>query len=131
MGLFNPENRRLRGDLSNVYKYLKGGCEEDRTKLLSVVPEQEAMGANWNTKFCLNIRKHFFTHQVTEHWHGLPGEVVESPSLEMFKSHLDVVLGSCLWVFLSLLEQELDWMGLESPATSVSDSVPYVDDSQL
>ena len=51
-------------------------------------------------KFCLNIRKHFFTHQVTEHWHGLPGEVVESPSLEMFKSHLDVVLGTALVVLL-------------------------------
>ena len=60
----------------------------------------------------------------------LPRQAVVSLSLEMFKSHLDVVLGSCLWVFLSLLEQELDWMGLEIPATSVSDSVPYVDDSQ-
>ena len=29
----------------------------------------------------LNIRKHFFTVRVTEHWHRLPKQVVESPSL--------------------------------------------------
>ncbi|KAM6353663.1 ADP-ribosylation factor-like protein 2-binding protein isoform 3-T3 [Alca torda] len=29
---------------------------------------------------------------VTERWHRLPREVVESPSLEIFKSHLDTIL---------------------------------------
>ncbi|KFW09285.1 hypothetical protein N327_10340, partial [Fulmarus glacialis] len=45
-------------------------------------------------RFPLNIRKHFFTVRVTEHWHKLPRENVESPSMEILKSHLDVVLGS-------------------------------------
>lgn len=47
-------------------------------------------------RFCINIRKHFFTVRVTEHWHRLPREVVEPFCLEIFKSHLDVVLGTYL-----------------------------------
>ncbi|KFQ06178.1 hypothetical protein N329_09713, partial [Haliaeetus albicilla] len=45
-------------------------------------------------RFPLNIRKHFFTVRMTEPWHRLPREVVESPSLEIFKSHLVTALGS-------------------------------------
>lgn len=40
---------------------------------------------------------------MTEHWHGLPREVMEPLCLEIFKSHLDIVLGNCL--YLALLEQ--------------------------
>jgi len=47
-------------------------------------------------KFCLNMRKNSFTLRVTEHWNRLPRGVVESPSLEIFKTHLDKVLCSLL-----------------------------------
>jgi len=48
-------------------------------------------------RLSVNIRKHFFTVRVTEHWHRFPRESVESLSLEAFKSHPDTVLGSWLW----------------------------------
>jgi len=51
-------------------------------------------------KFQLNPRKNFFPLRVTEHWNRLPREAVESPSLEILKTHLDAVLCSLLWVTL-------------------------------
>ncbi|KFV76713.1 hypothetical protein N308_04517, partial [Struthio camelus australis] len=47
-------------------------------------------------QFRLNMRKNFFPVTVTEHWNRLPREVVESPSLEIFKTRLDVILGNML-----------------------------------
>ena len=46
--------------------------------------------------FHLNMRKIFFPLRVTEPGNRLPREVVESPSLEIFKTRLDKVLCSLL-----------------------------------
>lgn len=42
------------------------------------------------------MRKNFFTVQLTAHGNRLPEEVVETPSLETLKNHLDPILGNVL-----------------------------------
>ncbi|KFO82638.1 hypothetical protein N303_13798, partial [Cuculus canorus] len=45
-------------------------------------------------RFTLDIRKNFFTMRVVRHWHRLPRDAVDAPSLEVFKARLDGALGS-------------------------------------
>ena len=91
--------RRLRGDLINVYKYLKCGSQRDMTKLFSVVCGDRNRGNSYKLeyrKFCTNMWRNFFTVRLMEHRHRLPREVVDSPSLEISKTCLDAYLCSLL-----------------------------------
>ena len=99
LGLFRLKKRRLRGDLINAYKSVKGGCQEDGAKPFSAVPSNRTRGNRHklkHRKFRLNMRKNFFPLRVMESWPRLPREAVESPSPEIFKTCLDKVLCSLL-----------------------------------
>lgn len=57
--------------LSKHAKNQKGKCKEDRASLFSGVPSDNGHKLK-HRKLPLNIKKHFSTLRITEHWHRLP-----------------------------------------------------------
>jgi len=47
-------------------------------------------------RFRLDIRRKFFTMSVVKHWHWLPREAVDGPSLKLFKARLDGALSNLI-----------------------------------
>jgi len=92
LGLFSLEKRRLQGDLKAAFQYPNGACRKAVEGLFIRAGSDRMRGKGFKLeegRFRLGIGKKFFTVRVVRHWHRLPSEVVDAPSLEVLKTRLD------------------------------------------
>ena len=96
--------RRLREDLINVCKNLKGGGSKmDEARLFSVVCSDRTRSNGLkleHRKFHNDMWNNFFMVRVMEPWNRLPREAVESPFMGILKTHLGTYLCDLLWYLL-------------------------------
>lgn len=92
-----------------------GGNEEDSAKLFSVVPGDRTRSSMHKLKdltFHPSTKKCFFIVRVDRYCNRLPKEVVESPSLETFKTWMDKTLRK---LQLALIEHGMGYMISRGP----------------
>ena len=83
-----------------AFQYLKGAYKLQGEWLFTRMDSDRTRGNDLKLRqgrFRLDIRRKFFTQRVEMHWNRLPKEAVDVPSLQAFKSRLDVALGSLVW----------------------------------
>ena len=87
--MFSLEKGRLWGALIAAFQYLKGAYKQEGNQLFERVDNCRTRGNGFKLRegrFRLDVRGY-----------RLPREVVDVPSLEVFKARLDGALGSLVW----------------------------------
>ena len=110
VGLTTLKERRLRGDMIETFKTLKGFNKVEKDKWFTVVGE-DARATRMTTivtnegeirkenvlqmeRARLDVRKNFFTVRATRHWNDLPEEVKRQTSINAFKNSYDRLRGN-------------------------------------
>ena len=86
------ERRRLRGDLIETFKMLRGFCAMDETSLFELDTQSGTRGHQLKVKkpHCkLLSRANFFSIRVINAWNKLPDSIVQAPGVNSFKRALD------------------------------------------
>jgi ribonucleases P/MRP protein subunit RPP40 len=91
-GLTTLEKRRVRGDLIQVFKIVRGFDKLNFNNFFEYSKVSYVRGHSLKfvkNRSRLDIRKHYFSQRVVNAWNKLPQHVVESVSVNAFKNSLD------------------------------------------
>ena len=98
LNLYSLEKRRIRGQLIETFKILKGIENIDYRKLFTFSSNQTRSNGwkldlkRFNTSQCGD----FFTYKIASYWNKLPSDVVNSANVNQFKTRLDKVIDTVL-----------------------------------
>ena len=92
LNLYSLEKRRLRGDMIEVWKIMKGKENINRGSLFTIEEHGvtrsngfKIIGKRFNTE----IARNFFTYRVVNEWNKIPYNVINCETLDTFKKRLD------------------------------------------
>ena len=97
MQLSTLEGRRLRGDLIQAFKLLKGLDQINYNNFFVLDENTSTRGHTLKVakpRARLHIRLRSFSHRVINCWNNLPVEIVECQSLNNFKYKLSMFLST-------------------------------------
>ena len=98
--MFLPRRRRPQGDLTAAFQYLMGAYTQAGDLLFTWYDSDRTKGNGFKLKegiFKLKIQRKFFTQRVVRCWSRLLRELVDSSSLEVFKTMLDGAPSILIW----------------------------------
>lgn len=96
LNLYSLETRRLRGQLIETFKIVRGFTKIDVNKLFTLSNNQTRSNGfkmelkRYNTSLCGN----FLTYKICETWNSLPADIVNSSSVDEFKRKLDKIINT-------------------------------------
>ena len=102
-GMVTLEARRQRGDLLQAYRVLSGVDDVDPGRWFNMAQTRGDAAATRHTAGVLNVergegwnrqdvRRNFWSQRVIEPWNGLPKEVKQAESVNVFKNGIDNLL---------------------------------------
>ena len=92
LGLISLEKRRIRGDLIQAFKIIKGIDKVNMNKFFTLNVRGSTRGNRFKLskkRTRLELRRNFFSQRVVNAWNKLPDSVVDASSVNAFKQALD------------------------------------------
>lgn len=102
LGLYSVKGRLLRHDLIYCYRIFHDLSIISPTDLFTMAPTVATRGHRFKIQMQhsqLESRRRFFSCRVIQRWNSLPLDVVDAPSLPVFKTRLHSFLGEILFSF--------------------------------
>ena len=94
-GLVSLEMRRLRADLIEVFKIVKGLEKVDQSVFFNLSEDSRTRGhqLKFQKHYCrLDVRKYFFSQRIITEWNNLPQEAITAKIVNSFKNIIDPIL---------------------------------------